>query len=160
MANIWDLTGTLVAANYRKVKPSTQLGTRRLRFLKVVLSGGTPPDLTANQGLSDSNYSKAVLAMQNYGETWVIGKPSATAFVMVMSDDTVQDSAMDTNYVTVPGAWAQAEANVYERLGSWASGVVIITDLYPNGDAFSPLDADVVPYTGNPADMVGSNEKY
>jgi hypothetical protein len=137
MTNMWDLTGTYVAANYRKVRPSTQLGTRVLRFVKVVVAGG--PDLVTGSNLSDSYFSQAVLAMQNYGETFMIGKPASLgggsyAFCMVMSDDTIQDSAVDTNAVVVPGNWAQAEANVAEHLGS---GTVTITDMYLSGDGFA-----------------------
>ena len=158
MANMWDLTGTTLAANYRKVAPSTQLGTRKLRFVRVsVASGG--PSLVTSYTASDSNFSKAVLQMQNYGETFAIGKPAAgaassTAFVMVMSDDTMQDSAVDTNVVAVPGSWAQAEAAVAASLGS---GTVTITDLYLLGDDFGTVSADV--YDGTLASMAGSNQK-
>lgn len=130
MANIFDLTGTTVAANYRKVSPSSQFGTRTLRFIKVVVSGGSTPDLSSNYADSDSNFSKAVIAMQNYGETWMVGTPSSTAFVMVMSDDTAQDANADTN---VTGGWGQAEAAVLAALGSWSSGVVTISNLTASG---------------------------
>jgi len=158
MANIFDLTGTTLAANYRKVAPSTQLGTRKLRFVRVsVASGG--PSLVTNYTLSDSNYSKTVLQMQNFGETFAIGKPAAgagssTAFVMVMSDDTIQDSANDTNAIAVPGVWQQAEAAVAASLGS---GTVTITDLYLLGDDFGTVSSDV--YDGTLASMAGSNQK-
>jgi len=139
MANIFDLTGTTVAANYRKVSPSTQFGTRELRFVKVELVGGTRPDFTVGTGLSDSYFSKAVLQMQNYGESWAVGTPGQYAFVMVFSSDTAQDSAVDTNAVTVPGTWGDAEAAVYASLGSWASGSVTVKDIYLSGAAFAEV---------------------
>ena len=128
MANIFDLTGTTVAANYRKVSPSTQLGTRALRIVKVSIASS--PDLVTDSGLSDSYFSKAVLQMQNYGETWAIGAPAdmtggVYAFVMIFSDDTAQDSAVGSNVVTIRGTWAQAEAAVAASLGA---GTVTITD--------------------------------
>ena len=152
MANMWDLTGTYVAANYRKVKPSTQLGTRRLRFLKVVVGGGAP-NLTTNQGDSDSAFSKVVFAIQNYGEVWAIGNPSSTSVVFVMSDDTAQDSADGENMIEVAGNWGQAEANIVERIG----GSCTITDLYLNGATFSDLPDDTL--DGTLDGLEGTNAK-
>jgi hypothetical protein len=153
MANIWDLTGTTVAANYRRVYPSTQLGTRKLRVIKVVVGGGAP-SLVTGQSLSDSSYSKTVLALQNYAEVWVIGKPSATGFLAIISDDTAQDSALDANAVTVPGTWANAEADIVARLG----GTCTITDQYLTGITLADVDPDV--YDGTAGAMAGSNQKY
>jgi hypothetical protein len=152
MANMWDLTGTYVAANYRKVKPSTQLGTRRLRFLKVVVGGGAP-DLTTGQALSDSSFSKVVFAIQNYGEVWAIGKPTSTSVVFVMSDDTAQDSAEGENMIEVAGNWGQAEANIVERIG----GSCTITDVYLNGAALSDLPDDTL--DGTAASLLGTIAK-
>lgn len=123
MTNMWDLTGTTVAANYRRVYASSQLGTRALRFIRVKVQGGTPPDFTVNTNSSDSDFSKAVLCLQNYGEVWMIGAPNATEFIAVVSDDTAQDSNADTNVI---GGYGQAEANIYAALGSWASGSVTV----------------------------------
>ena len=152
MANIWDLTGTTVAANYRKVKPSTQLGTRRMRFVKVTVGGGAP-DLTTGQGLSDSTFSKLVLAIQNYGEVFMIGNPSSTACVFVMSDDTAQDSDMDENMISVAGTWGQAEANIVERIG----GSCTIKDVYLNGGSLSDLPDDTL--DGTLASLLGTIAK-
>jgi len=152
MANIWDLTGTTVAANYRKVKPSTQLGTRRMRFVKVTVGGGAP-DLTTGQALSDSTFSKLVFAIQNYGEVFMIGTPTSTACVFVMSDDTAQDSDIGENMISVAGTWGQAEANVVERIG----GTCTIKDVYLNGGALSDLPDDTL--DGTLAGLVGTTAK-
>ena len=152
MANMWDLTGTLVAANYRKVKPSTQLGTRRLRFLKVVVGGGAP-SLVTNQGESDSTFSKVVFAIQNYGEVWAIGTPTATTVVFIMSDDTAQDSAEGENMIEVAGNWGQAAANIVERIGGSCS----ITDVYLNGGLLSDLPNDTL--DGTLDGLEGTNAK-
>ena len=154
MANMWDLTGTLVAANYRKVAPSTQFGTRKLRIISVNFDNGSDSDidLTAQKASgtgtfsgsyldSDSYYSKAVIALQNYAEVWAIGLPTATDFLAIISDDTTQDSAVDTNVVVVPGSWAQAEANLALSVGIGAkaglatgyNGAVTITDKFLSG---------------------------
>ena len=126
---MWDLTGTYVAANYRRVQPSTQFGTRSLRFIKIVVGGGGP-DLTTDQNDSDSAFSRAVLAMQNFGESWAVGTPDATTFMMVISDDTAQDANTDTNEI---GGWGQAEADVARALGS---GTVTISNWYLYGGGF------------------------
>ena len=125
MANIFDLTGTYVAANYRRVQPSTQFGTRILRFVTVELTGG--PNLTTNQGNSDSSFSKAVIALQNFGEIWAVGTPTSTAFTVVMSSDTAQDADEGTNEI---GGWGQAKADLAAALGS---GTVDIYDQYLYG---------------------------
>jgi hypothetical protein len=131
MANTFsDLTATTVAANYRKVAGSTQLGTRVLRFIKVTISGGSPPDLTSGynadvlQSTGSSYYALAVNALQGYAEIYAVFAPSSTAFVAIVSDDTAQDSDTNTN---VNGGWGDAEANILAALGSWGSGAVAIT---------------------------------
>ena len=163
MANIFDLTGTDVAANYRKVAPSTQLGTRKLRILLVTFGNGGSSniDLTTQKAsgtgtfsgsylASDSYFSKAVLSLQNYGEVWAIGKPTTSDFLVIMSDDTAQDSAVDTNAVVVPGNWAQAEANLALAVGYGAAaglvtgydGTVTITDKYLNGSGLTTVSTE------------------
>ena len=43
-----SLIGTYIAANYQAtVAPFSNFGTRNLAFIKIALSGGTPPSLTA-----------------------------------------------------------------------------------------------------------------
>jgi len=149
---MWDLTGTLVAANYRKVKPSTQLGTRRMRFVKVTVGGGAP-DLTTGQALSDSTFSKLVFAIQNYGEVFMIGTPTATDCVFVMSDDTAQDSDIGENMISVAGTWGQAEANIVERIG----GTCRIKDVYLKGAILDDLPNDTL--DGTLAGLVGTTAK-
>jgi len=131
MANTFsDLTATTVAANYRKVAGSTQLGTRVLRFIKVTVSGGSTPDLTVGYNADvlastgSSNYALVVNALQGYAEVYALFAPSSTAFVAIVSDDTAQDSDTSTN---AAGGWGDAELNIYQALGSWSSGAVAIT---------------------------------
>jgi hypothetical protein len=131
MANTYsDLTATTVATNYKKVSATTQLGTRVLRFIKVTISGGSPPDLTSGyddtikSSTGNSYYAKAVNALQGYAELYAVFAPSSTAFVAIVSDDTAQDSDTNTN---IAGGWGDAEQNILEALGSWGSGAVTIT---------------------------------
>ena len=127
MANMWDLTGTYVAHNYRRVQPSSQFGTRILRFVGVYVPSA---NFTTNQGDSDSNFSKAVIAMQNYGESWVVGAPTSDTFTMVFSSDTAQDANVGTNEI---GGWGQAADAVAAALDL---GGVEVYDMTLLGDGF------------------------
>jgi len=99
-----SLLGTSVASNYLKIgspgatAPLTQFGTRVLRVLKVTISGGTKPDLTKGSDGSTGNYtdygsfySLAIRAIQTEAELYYVSIPTATAFTIMISDDTVDD---------------------------------------------------------------------
>jgi len=157
MANMWDLTGTDLAKNYRRVFPNTQFGTRKLRIILVTTAGGSTPDFTVGQSLSDSYFSKAVLTLQNFAEIMAVGAPTANDFIAIIADDTAQDSAADTNVVAVKGNWGQAEDNIYAALGSWGSGSVTILDKYFTGATLTTLSNDTL--NGTVAGLAGSNQK-
>lgn len=130
MANTYsDLTDTTVAGNYLKTAPSTQLGTRVLRFIRVTVSGGSPPDLTKQTGSSGSYtdagsyWSVLTRTVQGYAEVYAAFAPSSTIAVYVVSDDTAQDSDTGTN---TAGGWGDFEANALAALGSWSSGAVTV----------------------------------
>lgn len=125
-----DLLGTTVAANYRKTASGSNFGTPTLGFFKVVVSGGSTPDLSVNPGNSNSDFHKAVNALQGFAELYMVGAPSATAFVFAAHDNTKQDSDTGTN---VAGGWGDAEAAILAALGSWSSGAVAITALTASG---------------------------
>ena len=125
-----DLLGTTFAANYRKTASGSNFGTPTLGFIKVVISGGSPPDLSSSPGASNSDFHKAVNALQGFVELYMIGAPSSTAFVAAIHDNTKQDSDTSTN---VAGGYGDAEAAIYAALGSWGSGVVTITALTATG---------------------------
>ena len=131
MANTYsDLTASTVANNYGKSSPSTQLGTRSLRFVKVTISGGSPPDLTTKDGStgaytdSQSLYNALVRTMNGHAEVYATFAPSATIAVFAVADDTPQDSDTSTN---TNGGWGDFELNAYQALGSWGSGAVAVT---------------------------------
>lgn len=129
-----DLYGTTVAANARKVAATTQFGTPVLGFYKVVIGGGSTPDLSTTPTASDSNFAKAVLALQGYAELFMVGTPDATSFVFAVNANTANDSDVSTN---VPGGWGDAEANILAALGSWGSGTVTITALAASGSSIA-----------------------
>jgi len=132
-----EITAARIGANaYKNENPFTRFGTRSLRFVKVVVSGGTPVDISTTPTITNSNLSKLVRAAQNYGELAVVGTPSSTGVILAFSDDTLNDgsaaspSASDASY-------AKMEAEVYAALGSWASGVVTVTTVVPTGITFA-----------------------
>ena len=154
-----SLLGTYVAANYGRMTSQdtyggttySNFGTRNLAFIKVVLSGGTPPDFTAGTGPSgvytvlnnstDGNdyFSVAVRTIQQYGEVYFVGTPTAQAFVVAVAIDTMNSAATSSNvevfntaYPTL-GTFGGLAAQLLTALGSWGSGAVTITQLTASG---------------------------
>ena len=132
-----EITAARISANaYKNENPFTRFGTRSLRFVKVVVSGGTPVDISTTPTITNSNLSKLVRAAQNYGELAVVGTPSATGVILAFSDDTLNDgstaspSASDASY-------GKMEAEILAALGSWGSGVVTVTTVVPTGITFA-----------------------
>jgi hypothetical protein len=128
MATLIDPTNTYsqvnLAANYQRYTPTTQMGTRTLRVIKVLLSGGSPPNLSTSYTTSTSNYAKAVRTFQTYFETWAVFTPTATGFLAIVSDDTAQDSDAGTNVI---GGYGQVEAAILGAIGDWGSGAVTLS---------------------------------
>ena len=154
-----SLLGTYVAANYGRMTSQdtyggttySNFGTRNLAFIKVVLSGGTPPDFTAGTGptgvytvlnnSTDGNdyFSVAVRTIQQYGEVYFVGTPTAQAFVVAVAIDTMNSAATSSNvevfntaYPTL-GTFGGLAAQLLTALGSWGSGAVTITQLTASG---------------------------
>ncbi len=136
-----SLLNTIVAANYVKTSPSTQFGTRKLRTISVTItnSGSNDKDLTKQSGAtgaytdSNSYYSAAVRALQLNAEIYAIYAPSSTAFVALIADNTANDSDVNTNEVTVPPTWGDAEAAILAAIKGVDSadkydGAVAITE--------------------------------
>jgi hypothetical protein len=119
-----------LAANYLKFKPTSQMGTRTLRFITITFDNGSDSDINLTNAYangtgtftgsyldSNSYFAKAVRTVETYFEVWWVGTPSSTAFTVVVSDDTAQDSALDTNVVTVPADYGQVEAAIKAAVG-------------------------------------------
>jgi len=128
MATLIDPSNTYsqvnLAANYQRYTPTSQMGTRRLRVIKVLLSGGSPPNLSTNYTASTSNFALAVRTFETYFETWAIFTPTATGFIAIVSDDTAQDSDAATNVI---GGYGQVEAAILGAIGDWGSGAVTLS---------------------------------
>ena len=138
-----SLLGTTVAANYGRMTAQTtygtgntysNFGTRNLRFVKAVVSGGSANDLTKGADGSTGSYtdalspfSKSVRALQAFGEIYFLGVPSSTAFVFAVSDDTLNDA--DSGNTSNAG-YGFVEAAIAAAIGS---GTVTVTTLTATG---------------------------
>jgi hypothetical protein len=130
----------------------SNFGTRNLAFLKVVLSGGTPPDFTAgtgptgvytlNNNYQDSNdyFSVAVRTIQQFGEIYFVGAPTAQAFVVAVAIDTAADATSgnveNLSYPTL-SSFGLLAAQLLNALGAWGSGAVTITQLTASGSSIA-----------------------
>jgi len=93
-----SLVGSTVAANYLKAAPSTQFGTRQLTFLKVTaVHSAAAVDFSATYTASNSTFSKAVRAIQNFAELYAVGTPDATGFIVIIADDTKNGAEANSN---------------------------------------------------------------
>jgi hypothetical protein len=134
-AGVGDADSILGANAYKQETPWSRFSTRDLTFLKVVVSGGTPPDLSVSPGATNSDFVKALRALQNFGELQFVGAPSATAFVVAVAGDTLQSNVGigQPSGTASAATYADAEAQVLAALGSWGSGVVTISALTASG---------------------------
>jgi hypothetical protein len=132
LLNYTNPQGVNVAANYGRIVPQhtygaqgtnyTNFGTRNLRFVRITLSGAGAGanDLTKGADGATGTYadslslfSVAVRALQTVAEVWGVFTPDATSFVAVLSDDTMNDSDVDSN---VAGGYGDLEAVVKSNL--------------------------------------------
>ena len=142
VAQTYTNAGVAVAASYpaanayKNENPFTRFGIRSLRFVSVVVSGGTPVDISTTPTIVNSNLSKLVRAAQNYGELAVVGTPSSTGVILAFSDDTLNDGSAASPSLS-DASYAKMEAEIYVALGSWGSGVVTVTTVVPDGITFA-----------------------
>ena len=142
-----NLVGTVVANNYLKTKPSTQFGTRELKFIAVTAgnAGSNDIDFTKQKwdvtldtpamagSYTDGNsfYSAAVRALQTVAEVYAVLTPSATSFVVVIADDTANSSEVGSNVQA--GTWGDAEAAVLDAVKAIVAKGTAETPLYYDG---------------------------
>ena len=134
-------TGINVAANYGRMVPQqtyatglnhTNFGTRNVRLIKVLVTGGTNNMTKGSDGSTGdfkdslSLYSKAVRTLQVYAEVYAVFEPVATGFIALVSDDTAQDADSGNS---ANGGWGLAEAAIVASLNASAS--VTISNVTP-----------------------------
>lgn len=134
-----SLLGTDVTANYLKAAPSTQFGTRQLTFLKITaVTGNTGStsavDFSATYTASNSVFSKAVRAVQNFNEVYAVGTPDSTGFIVVIADDTKNGADSGNTQGTGHGL---LEAAIAAACATGTGAAATVTELAFDGVAIS-----------------------
>ena len=149
-----SLLGTTVATNYLRVVgpdysesgqartytgPFSTFGTRDLVFVKLTSvgnDGSTAVNFSTNYLNSNSDFSKALRTIQNFGEVYYATTPNSTGFTVVLSRDTVNaaDSG-NTQGSTAAGstAFGLMEAAIVSALAYGGSAAATMTALTPTG---------------------------
>lgn len=105
-----------VSANYLKAASNySNFGTRQLVFINVDVA-----DIETNPADPDSVFSKSIRAMQQIGELYYVGIPSAAGVTFIVSADTYVNST-DNNSQTIAEAFTAAgltttAVNVYTNI--------------------------------------------
>lgn len=82
---------TEVTANYLKTVPTTQISTRKLKPMVLIVSG-----LDSNYADPASLFSRTIRAIQQNVELYAVFNPSGNyVTILVASDTTPQDNATD-----------------------------------------------------------------
>jgi len=152
-----SLLNTTVAANYGRMTTQdtygtgpafTGFGTRSLRLLKVTLSGGSLNDMTFADGNATGTYSdanslfgKIVTTLQQTAEIYVVGQPSATAFLALVANDTVNDATGNVSDGSFTVMETQIKAVIDNRtaaMGAGAAGTATTVTVTASGTAANP----------------------
>ena len=129
-------------------------GTRSMRLIKVVLSGGTLNDLRYQDGTTvlatgytqaNSLFGQVVRALQTNAEIYVVGQPDGTSFLALVAGDTVDDAAVATQNTagTTYGVLAATiKATIDNRTaagqGAGAAGTATTVTITASGTAANP----------------------
>ena len=139
------LTGN-VDSNARKllgdgasgVGPYTRFGTPQLQAIKVISSAY---DFTTTPAAANSNLSKAVRGLQQLGEIYYIGVPTASGanqFIALINLNNTFNGATQgsgSDVTSQDGTYTAVEADVLAELGG--SGSVTITNSTLTGLSFN-----------------------
>lgn len=109
MANTFGV----LSPNAKKVQPGFNFGTPALAFYKITLTG-----IETNYANSDSVFAKTINALQGFAELYGVGTPASGAVVIVVNENTQQDSTGND--------WAEAEAAMDAASGG-TTAVVALT---------------------------------
>ena len=128
VAQTYDNAGAAIVlsrapANNFKTVQRTQIGTRELSVIKVLV-GGTNASMiladgqTADVGgvlghtLSNSLFSVAVRSLQAFGEVYAVYTPVATGFIAIVATDTLNSSESGNGTNPLATTFGLAEANI------------------------------------------------
>jgi hypothetical protein len=145
-ADATGLSGIKVDANARRllgdgaagVGPYTSFGTPQLQAIKVISSSY---DFTTTPAVANSNLSKAVRGLQQLGEIYYAGVPTASGanqFIALINLNNTFNGATQgsgSDGTSQDGTYTAVEADVLAELGG--SGSVTITNSTLTGLTFS-----------------------
>lgn len=144
-----SLIATTVAANYGRMPAQDQyatgpafsnFGTRSLRLLKVVTTGGTNDLTKGTDGAtgtyadSDSVFSRCVRGLQTMAEVYVVGVPDTTSFLVLVAGDTVNDASVSSNVANT--TYNAMEAVIGGSMNTGGSATVTATGTAANPGIF------------------------
>ena len=127
-----SLIGSTVATNYLRTVstenytesagvrtytgPFTQFGTRQLSFVKVTATtdGSTAVNFSTTYTNADSNFSRAVRAVQGFAEIYFVTTPDSTGFALAIADDTRNGAESSSN--TQAATYGALEKAINEAL--------------------------------------------
>lgn len=137
-----SLLGTTVAANYGRMtnqqtygvgQAFTQFATRQLRMIKVVAVGSdgtTAVNFTDASASGNSDFSKAVRALQTCAEVYTIFTPGTAGFLALVAEDTINDATANTRATQAVSSaltYAVLEGVINASLEKGGSSAVTVT---------------------------------
>jgi hypothetical protein len=145
MADVYSTTieSTTVGANSRKILgdgtsgagPFTRFGTRQLQAVKVV---SATINFSTNYGNSNSNFYKAITALQERAEIFYVGIPgnTATGFTAIISSVNSDSGDGYGSSSSADGSYENLEDVIGAALGT-AENDVTITNVTLTGLTFA-----------------------
>ena len=136
--NVDDNARKILGDGASGVGPYTRFGTPQLQAIKVVSSAY---DFTTTPAAANSNLSKAVRGIQQLGEIYYVGIPTASGanqFVALINLNNTYNGASQgsgTTGTSANGSYDAIEADILAELGG--SGTVTITNVALTGLTFA-----------------------
>lgn len=138
LVNVDDNARKVLGDGASGVGPYTRFGTPTLQAIKIISSAY---DFTTTPTAANSNFSKAVRALQSLAEVYYVGIPTASGanqFIAIINannsfNGTNQGSGTDVT--SQDGTYNAVEANILAALGG--SGSVTITNSTLTGLSFN-----------------------
>ncbi len=142
--------GTTVGANSRKILgdgtsgagPFTRFGTPQLQAIKII---SATVNFSTSYTASDSNFSKAVRALQDEAEIYYVGIPGNTAtgftaLVHLNNTDSGDGAGSSTAASTQPTWWNGSYENLEDTIGAaigTAENDITVTNVVLTGLTFA-----------------------
>ena len=135
----WSYTNVPGVTNVNGLKTAvgSKLGTREIQFVTVAATqanGSTAVAFQTNSTDSNSEFSKAVRALQGFGELYVIGTPASDTFIVGMSADTANSGSAAG---AADGSYGAMEAAIVAALAYGSSSTATVADVAISGATFA-----------------------